>query len=286
MKRTHRLTVIMGLATAVFGLLLIAEGVWLTRVGGTPAYLVGGIGYLLVGGLLIARRGVAFWLHLLLFAAVLIWSFAETGFNQWTVFTALPRLDMTLLIALLLMLPWAWRGLASARIPALTTGLASVALIIAGIGVMLSMPWVHHPDGTVADNGNSDDHVTLPATSASPDDWPSWGRTKGQSRFSPLDQINVDNVAKLQTAWTYRSGDMDHAYDESPHWGSEATPIKIGNTAYTCTPNAWVVALDATTGKQQWKFKPTGIDDSVNNFVNCRGACLFQGPLQLSGTRR
>ncbi|WP_353220347.1 membrane-bound PQQ-dependent dehydrogenase, glucose/quinate/shikimate family [Salinisphaera sp. S4-8] len=277
MKRTNRLAVVMGVATVIFGLLLLTEGIWLTRVGGTPAYLIGGLGYLLVGGLLIARRGIAFWLHLLLFGAVIVWSFAETGFNQWTVFTAIPRLDMTLLIALLLMLPWAWRGIASAKTPALTSGLASLALIVVGIGVMLSMPWISHPDGPVADNDNGE-HVTLPATSVDPGDWPSWGRTKGQSRFSPLDQINTDNVAQLQKAWTYRSGDMNHAYDESPHWGSEATPIKIGNTAYTCTPNAWVVALDATTGKQKWKFKPTGIDDSVNNFVNCRGVAYYKAP--------
>ena len=71
---------------------------------------------------------------------------------------------------------------------------------------------------------------------------------------------------------------MNHAKDESPHWGSEATPIKIGDTTYTCTPNAWVIALDATTGKQKWKFKPTSVDDSVNNFVNCRGVAFYQAP--------
>src|SRR5699024_8037937 len=97
-----------------------------------------------------------------------------------------------------------------------------------------------------------------------------------QSRYSPLDQINTDNVAQLEQAWSYQSGDMQHAYDASPDWGAEATPIIIGNTAYTCTPNAWVIALNATTGEQQWKFKPTRVDESVTNFVNCRGVAYYE----------
>lgn len=133
MHGKYRLTVIMGVAALLFGLLLAAEGIWLVTVGGTPAYLIGGIGYLLVGGLLIARRPAAFWLHLLLFVAVLVWSFTETGFNQWTVFAAIPRLDISMVIAILLMLPWAWRGLRSAVLPALAPGVVSIALIIVGI---------------------------------------------------------------------------------------------------------------------------------------------------------
>lgn len=123
----------MGVACLVFGLLLAAEGIWLITAGGTPAYLIGGLGYLVVGGLLVARRPIAFWLHLVLFAAVLVWSFAETGFNQWTVFTAIPRLDISMVIAILLMLPWAWRGLQSAALPALAPGVVSLALIVLGI---------------------------------------------------------------------------------------------------------------------------------------------------------
>lgn len=191
---------------------------------------------------------------------------------------ALPRLDVTLVIAIALMFPWAWRGLSSAAVPALTTGLASIALIVIGVAVMLSMPWVHHPSGSMQASGDQP-HVTLPAVAKNdPDDWPSWARTPGQSRYSPLKQISAKNVGKLEKVRSYQSGDMNHAYDESPHWGSEATPIKIGDTTYTCTPNAWVVALDAATGKQKWKFKPTSVDDSVNNFVNCRGVAYYKAP--------
>src|SRR5688572_18740613 len=36
-----------------------------------------------------------------------------------------------------------------------------------------------------------------------PDEWPSWGRTEGEQHYSPLDQIEVDTVARLGLAWHY-----------------------------------------------------------------------------------
>lgn len=289
MQRSHRLTVAAGVFTAVLGLLLAIEGGWLAWVGGSPAYLIGGLGYLLIGGLLIARRAAGFWINLGLFAAALIWAFWETGFSQLTTLTALPRLDVPMLIALVLMIPWVWRGLGSAALPALTAGTASLALIVVAIAVMVSMPWVQHPNGEVADSGP---HVKLPASDQPAGDWQFYGRTAEGSRYSPLNQITPDNVGKLEKAWSYQSGDMKYAYSgagdknkdaelhdsDAPHFGAESTPLKIGSTVYTCTPNAWVVALDADTGEQKWKFKPN-IDDSNNNFVNCRGVSYYKaGP--------
>ena len=186
-----------GIFIGVIGLLLAIEGIWLAAVGGTWAYLIGGFLYLIVGALMLLRRTAAFWLHLALFVAVLIWSFWETGFHQMTVFTALPRLDVPMIIAVLLMLPWTWRGYRDGALPALVPGAASLALLVIGIGVMISMPWVEHPDSGPAASAQ---HVTLPPTDAAPGDWPSWGRTKGQSRYSPLDQINTQNVAQLTRA--------------------------------------------------------------------------------------
>jgi glucose dehydrogenase len=38
-------------------------------------------------------------------------------------------------------------------------------------------------------------------------DWPAYGRDAGGSRYSPLTQINRNNVKNLKVAWTYRTGD-------------------------------------------------------------------------------
>lgn len=277
---------LVGAIAALLGIGIAIEGGILVTVGGTPAYLIGGLLYIVVGGLLIARIRAAFWLHLALFAAVLGWTFWETGFSQWTVFTAIPRLDVSMVIAILVMLPWVWRATDVARIPALTPGVVSIGFFIAGCLIMWSMPWVYHPNGDpsqyfqASNNGGS---VTLPQTDIKPGNWPSWGRTLGQSRYSPLDHINAENVSKLEKAWVYESGDMQHTHNGFPHWGAEATPIKIGDTLYTCTPNAWVIALNPATGEQKWKFKPTSVNEELTNFVNCRGVSYYKAPKSYTG---
>src|SRR6478609_47838 len=70
-------------------------------------------------------------------------------------------------------------------------------------------------------------------------------------RYSPLTQVNKSNVAQLQVAWTYESGD---------HFkGSEmqSNPVVVGGVLYATTPTLKVIALDAATGKQLWKFDPS-----------------------------
>src|SRR5271167_2961470 len=78
----------------------------------------------------------------------------------------------------------------------------------------------------------------LPATRSAPQkaqkpaDWPIYGGNAENNRYSPLAQINRSNVAKLQVAWTYDSGETG---------GIETSPIIVGNVLYTYTPGAKVV---------------------------------------------
>ena len=93
-----------------------------------------------------------------------------------------------------------------------------------------------------------------PAASASRDDvdWRITGGEPGQSRFSPLDQINRRNVRSLRVAWTYRAGDA------SPQNRSEiqATPIVVRGVLYSTSPSLALFALRAATGEQLWRFDP------------------------------
>jgi quinoprotein glucose dehydrogenase len=78
-------------------------------------------------------------------------------------------------------------------------------------------------------------------------DWPVYGHDPGGTRFSPLAQINASNVAKLQRAWTYHTGDR----------GSfETTPIVVDHVMYFTTPMQKIVAVEPETGKEIWKFDP------------------------------
>lgn len=65
-------------------------------------------------------------------------------------------------------------------------------------------------------------------------------------RFSPLDQINQTNVAKLKVAWIHQAGDISS--------GIQATPIVLDGVLYYSASNNRVFAIDAATGRQIWQF--------------------------------
>jgi alcohol dehydrogenase (cytochrome c) len=78
-----------------------------------------------------------------------------------------------------------------------------------------------------------------------PSDWLSWRRTLDGSGFSPLDQINTDNVGDLRLAWS---------------WGlepgvSQTTPIVRDGVMFIVNPGNVVHALDARTGELFWEYR-------------------------------
>jgi quinoprotein glucose dehydrogenase len=70
-------------------------------------------------------------------------------------------------------------------------------------------------------------------------------------RYSPLTQIDRANVSRLAVAWTYDSGD---AFKGSE---MQSNPIVVDGVLYATTPTLKVVALEAATGKEVWKFDPS-----------------------------
>ena len=50
-----------------------------------------------------------------------------------------------------------------------------------------------------------------------PNNWPQYNRTANAWRYSPLDQINKDNVSKLSVAWIAHGGDITMGIQETPH---------------------------------------------------------------------
>jgi quinoprotein glucose dehydrogenase len=81
--------------------------------------------------------------------------------------------------------------------------------------------------------------------------WPTNGGVDN-IRYSSLAQINRDNVATLQPVWTYDSHD---AFKGSE---MQSNPIVADGVLYATTPTLKVVALNAATGKEVWKFDPSG----------------------------
>jgi quinoprotein glucose dehydrogenase len=81
-------------------------------------------------------------------------------------------------------------------------------------------------------------------------DWPFVHGDPGATRFSPLAEITRQNVAALEVAWTYHTGDADPKYFTT----IECTPIVVDGVMYITTVRGKVVALDAATGEPRWEF--------------------------------
>jgi len=101
-----------------------------------------------------------------------------------------------------------------------------------------------------------------------PTDWPAHGGVDN-IRYSPLAQINRENVSTLRVAWSYDSHD---AFKGSE---MQSNPVVVDGVLYATTPTLKVVALDATSGREIWKFDPSGGAPSGARFRH-RGVTLHK----------
>jgi quinoprotein glucose dehydrogenase len=122
------------------------------------------------------------------------------------------------------------------------------------------------------------------AQSAPPVDWPGVGNDPGCTRYSPLDQINRDNVARLRPAWTYHTRELDGRVGKT----IECTPIVIDGVMYLTTGYLRVVALDAATGKELWQFDPLKARPSRHQAASggVNRGCAFWSDGKPGGERR
>ncbi len=98
------------------------------------------------------------------------------------------------------------------------------------------------------DDGVSEDALRA----AAPAEWLTTGRNYAETRYSPLDQIDADNVERLGLAWSWII----------PKTGArlETTPVVSDGVMYASGPKSFVFALDARTGERRWQWDP-GIPD-------------------------
>ncbi|ROQ30013.1 quinoprotein glucose dehydrogenase [Gallaecimonas pentaromativorans] len=247
---------------ALTGLYLFAGGIWLIAIGGSWYYLIAGILMLAVTVLLKKRKAAALLLYAVLLLGTMIWGLAEVGSDFWAL---TPRCDVLVFFGIWLMLPVIWRKLTAPSklaYPALGS-----ALVISG--VILAYAVFNDPQEI---NGELPTAASGPVvdTEVADGDWSAYGRTQEGQRYSPLKQINADNVHELKQAWVFRTGDMKRASDPG-EITDEVTPLKVGNTLYLCTPHQMLFALDAATGQKKWVFDPKLKTDPSFQHVTCRG---------------
>lgn len=79
-------------------------------------------------------------------------------------------------------------------------------------------------------------------------DWDAAGGNTGQTKFSILSQINKENVAQLEVAWTFHSGNQKG--------NVQINPLIVSGVVYITTPANELIALDGTNGIETWRFNP------------------------------
>ncbi|WP_373496507.1 PQQ-binding-like beta-propeller repeat protein [Aquiflexum sp.] len=97
------------------------------------------------------------------------------------------------------------------------------------------------------------DPTPFPQTTAD-QDWPYYGGNAGGNRYSPLTQINSENVRELQVAWTYYA--TDTTMDGFRPREIQCQPIILDGILYGTSSHLDLFALRADTGEELWKFKP------------------------------
>jgi quinoprotein glucose dehydrogenase len=263
---------------SLMGVALAGGGVWLAAIGGSLYYLVAGVALLVTAWLLAIRRSAAIWLYAALLLGTMIWAIWEVGLDFWSL---APRGDILVPVGVWLLFPFivshlspGWR---SARRALLVVLVASAVVL----GLSLSsdrfdIAGVLPPESAAANIAGAPTAV----------DWSAYGGDGLGRRYSDLKEINRDNVKNLKLAWQFETGD-EKGPDDPEEFTNEATPLKVGDLLYTCSPHQIVFALEAATGKLRWKFDPQIQHNKDFQHMTCRGVAYHQtapGAVTADGT--
>lgn len=244
----------------LMGLGLAGAGGWLIGLGGSWYYFLLGAAWIIAAVAMWRGQDKGAWIVVGSAILTLPWALWEAGFAFWPLFSRL-------------MAPIAVAGFAALFMPALTTSqsrlkspfkpIAITALVLFVIGFALTFK----THGIVKPGTDIPGYVAAKGDN-SPQDWTAYGRDTTGRRYSRFDQINRDNVDKLGVAWTFRTGRGSTGIDQN-------TPLQIGDTVYSCTTANVVIALDADTGKEKWRFDPKA---SAPFWQRCRGVGYYKMP--------
>ena len=137
--------------------------------------------------------------------------------------------------------------------------------IVVGALLVAAAMGVHGQPGGIDDN-------RLLGAGSDRGNWLNYGRDYGNQRFSPLAQIDTGNVARLRPAWIYQSGVASTF---------QATPIVADGVMYVSLPFNHVVALDARTGRELWRYTHKRRTDKMCCGPANRGVAVAYGKVYI-----
>ena len=118
--------------------------------------------------------------------------------------------------------------------------------------------------------------------------WAYYGGDEGGSRYSPLQQINRDNVGKLELAWHYRTGAVAANPTLKSMIDFQATPTLLpaaaGAHLVICDPFGKVIALDPASGTERWSMDPKIDKTPYAGRFKCKGVAYWADSAAAAGT--
>ncbi|MBO9689704.1 MAG: membrane-bound PQQ-dependent dehydrogenase, glucose/quinate/shikimate family [Mitsuaria chitosanitabida] len=292
---------VLGGVLIVLGFVLLAAGGWLASVGGSWHYALSGLAWLVVGALMWGRLRGAVYGYAAYFVATLVWSLWEAGLDWWPL-GARMGVPFVIGLVLLLLVPTMRRHLPvdDPRRVALRSPPATVLAL--GLGAFVVVALLSWSRDAQAVEGRMPPAPGAPATSVPmvpvaasstipggsaaapvPDgEWHAYGRTGHGQRYSPLRQITAANVGELQVAWEFHTGDRRGQPGDPKETTFEVTPLKVGERLFLCTPHQKVMALDATTGRELWRYDPRIRGGLALQHLTCRGLSYQAPPVDAS----
>ncbi|WP_149196125.1 membrane-bound PQQ-dependent dehydrogenase, glucose/quinate/shikimate family [Luteimonas suaedae] len=267
---------LVGTVVVLLGLVLACGGGWLLLLGGSWYYLVAGLGLIVAGVLLIRGRMAGAWWYAGVLLLTFAWSGYESGLDYWR---WVPRAGLltALGIVVALLAPGLDRGISR------RAGWSAAGVLVLVFVVAFALAFV--PRGitrggdvpaaaavAAADTIDADAFVQA-ADAPAAGDWAAYGRDNAATRFTPLARITRDNVSRLERVWEYRTGDLPNR-----RWGAETTPLKVGDSLYLCSARNILIALDARSGRERWRYDPEVPNEYIPYTAACRGVTYYTVP--------
>jgi alcohol dehydrogenase (cytochrome c) len=139
---------------------------------------------------------------------------------------------------------------------------ASLKHLPIAVAAMLTISAAHADNGLPAYTPVTDARLSNPE----PGNWLQYRGNYGGWGYSPLDKINDKNVGKLKLAWSLSTGQVE---------GHQSPPIVNNGYMYVTTPGAQVIALDAASGNELWRYKKEIAADLMQLHPTNRGVALY-----------
>ena len=268
--RTRVAARVLGAIVTVLGIVLGAGGLWLLALGGSWYYAPAGALMILSGVGLMRARASGFWWFAALLVGTVVWAAWESGLDYWR---WVPRLGLVVALGFVvaLLAPRLEGG------PSRRTARAFAVACALGFVAGLALAFVPHGVTAARWDASAAPQLT-PAAAASAaaargrgaGDWPYYGGDEGAQRFAPFVGIDRGNVAQLARAWVYRTGDLPEE-----RFGAETTPLEIDGVLYLCSARNILIALDAATGEERWRYDPRVPDEAIPYTAACRGVSYY-----------